>query len=107
MNTVIFLIFIIGCIVVFWFYNLKAREKAEAAAKRLCHQLNVQFLDHSVSINKLTLLRLPSGRLTFQRFYQFEFSENGIQRNTGRVHMVGQRIKNIQADHQEGTTIEE
>lgn len=106
MFITIVLILLTG-IVYFWFDSLKTRETAEQAARRVCANIQVQFLDHSVSLKHIKPVRQTSGRLTLKRLYEFEFSADGANRQQGRVLMIGNNPVSLQADHDQGTTIEQ
>ena len=61
----------------FWADALKARERALAACAHACAQQNLQFLDNSVVLVKLRLVRAPT---QWQRTYRFEYSSDGAAR---------------------------
>lgn len=80
-----------------WFVweGLKAREIAHAAARRACGEAGVQFLDDSVSLSVLRLVRDADGRPVFERHYRFEFSASGNDRQEGRVRLLGSRVEDV------------
>ena len=73
----------------FWLDTAAARDGARAAARRLCGALGVQFLDQSVALAQTRLRRDETGRLRWERVFQFEFSESGNERYPGRVQILG------------------
>ncbi len=107
MMDILLTLIVLAFIVYFWFDSMKAREQAEVAAKQLCLQLGVQFLDHSVAIKAIKFTRSSKGYIQFERHYGFEFTNDGTARHSGRAIMLGQRLKNLQADDPAGTIIEE
>jgi hypothetical protein len=76
----------------FWFDGIKAREIAMAASRRACDSEGLQFLDDTVSINKIGLERDDDGVLRLRRVYGFEFSDTGDNRCSASVVMLGQRV---------------
>lgn len=81
-----------------WRDSLNARERALAAGKRACDQLNAQFLDDTVSISKLRLCRTKSGTVALCRSYSFDFSLDGEVRRLGNITMRGQLIEELVLD---------
>jgi hypothetical protein len=76
-----------------WF--LAAREAAEHArehARRLCRRHGVQLLDQTVALERVRLARTASG-LRLRRRYGFEFSPDGILRESGKVLMLGTELE--------------
>ncbi len=91
----------------FWANNLRAREMAIAVSAEACKSSGVQFLDQTVSINRLGIGREPSGTMSLQRVYGFEFTLEGDQRFEGKVAMQGARVKAVHLDHPEGPIVME
>ncbi|MGF1643687.1 MAG: DUF3301 domain-containing protein [Thiotrichales bacterium] len=89
----------------FWLNNLRARELAIKIGAESCKSLAVQFLDDTVSINRMGVGREPEGYLSLQRVYRFEFSVDGVERREGRVAMQGMRIKAVHLDHPDGPIV--
>ncbi len=84
-----------------------ARERAIAAAIRACQEINVQFLDQTVSLESLKPVRNTHGHVVLRRIYAFEYSVQGVERRQGRAILRGQRLEQVQLDSDEGTTIEQ
>ena len=85
---------------------MKSREKAIIAAQRACKEIGVQLLDQTVSLQNIKPVRNSRGRLTFQRIYEFDFSIEGTERRQGRAVMLGQWLKQVQLDNDQGVMIE-
>ena len=51
------LLAVFGGLAWFWWDGLKKRERAVGAARRVCAQAGVQFLDDSVALRRLRLRR--------------------------------------------------
>lgn len=80
-----------------WFIadSLKAREAAHAAARKACEEAGVQFLDDTVSQTKLKLARDGEGRAVLERWFRFEFSPSGDDRQQGTVRLKSNRVQEI------------
>jgi hypothetical protein len=76
----------------FWWDSLMKRELALKAARRLCEQANVQLLDDSIALRKLTLRRDASQQARVYREFAFEYSTVGDDRQAGRVYLLGARV---------------
>jgi hypothetical protein len=76
----------------FWWDGLQKRELALQAARRVCEQAGVQFLDDTVALRKMALRRDPDMRARVYREYGFEYSSVGDDRQAGRVYMLGNKV---------------
>lgn len=77
---------------------MRTKEIATKAAEHHCEQMQVQFLDQTVFLKKLSFKRNERGQLGFMREYYFEFTATGEDRYVGRVFMLGNRIQHINLD---------
>ena len=75
-----------------WLDSLKAREIAVHAARRACDAEGLMLLDETVAISALKAARHPNGHFQLQRAYVFEYSDNGNNRLTGAVVLLGHRV---------------
>ena len=91
----------------FWIDSMNARERAVAAAIRACREIDVQFLDQTVSLESMKPTRNRQGHLVWRRIYGFEFSAQGVERRHGRAILRGRVLEQVQLDQDEGTTIEQ
>jgi hypothetical protein len=103
MKSLLLLIAVVA-VVWFWMDSLRARERALRAGSKACRQLNMQFLDQTVSLARFKLRRNHAGRIRVQRTYRFEFSDDGVNRWPGRVAVFDGKVESIQLDHPDGTT---
>lgn len=106
MGSIIALLFLAG-IIWFWLDSTKTKELASQAAAKACREMGVQFLDQTVSLEKLKRSRNQQGRFAFLRIYVFDFSIQGDQRFQGRAKMLGERLLQVQLDKPEGLIIED
>jgi hypothetical protein len=84
---------LLGAAVWLWLDSLKAREIGVAAAQAACADEGLQFLDDTVAIRSLRLVRDDDGRLRLRRVYGFEYSDTGDNRRPGTVTLLGQRVE--------------
>lgn len=94
MTEIIVILLLAG---VLWFVadSLKAREAAHAAARKACEEAGVQFLDDTVSQTRLKLARDNQGRAVVERWFRFEFSDSGDDRQHGTVRLKSNRVLEI------------
>jgi hypothetical protein len=87
--TTITLFLLIGVFCLFWLWleTTKARELARRYAGRACKELGVQLLDQTVALRRSRLIRGSRGSLTIERYFRFEFSESGNDRNSGEIRL--------------------
>lgn len=80
-----------------WFIadSLKARELAHVAARKACEDANVQFLDDTVSQTRVRLTRDHEGRVVLERWFGFEFSPLGDDRQQGMVRLKSNRVQEV------------
>ena len=76
-----------------WLDSLKARETGIRAAHQACAEEGLQLLDDTVVIRSLRPARDDEGQLKLRRVYAFEYSDNGDNRRSGSVTMLGQRVE--------------
>jgi hypothetical protein len=75
-----------------WLDSLKAREAAVKAGRAACEAEGRLFLDDTVSIEELKLVRDAGGQVHIQRAYAFEHSDTGDNRLKGSVVLLGHRV---------------
>ncbi|HQW20461.1 MAG TPA: DUF3301 domain-containing protein [Rhodocyclaceae bacterium] len=83
---------LLGAVAWFWLDSLKASEAAMAGAQRVCKAEDLQFLDGSVTIESVWLMRDESGSPRLRRVYGFEYSDNGDNRRKGSVTLSGHEV---------------
>jgi len=75
------------------FSAVRVRELALAAARKACRKAEVQLLDQTVSVKRMSLSKDVRGRWHIWRQYQFEYSVQGYERERGHVIMLGNRLQ--------------
>ncbi len=82
-----------GSLVWFWIDTIRARETALGAAAEACRADNLQLLDETVAVRSLRVARDSVGRLRWRREYRFEFSDNGDNRRSGTLVLLGDEVE--------------
>ena len=76
----------------YWWTSIRVREVAVAEARRATRHADVQLLDQTVSLDRVSMSRDSAGRWRVWRQYRFEYSRDGVSRETGYVIMLGPRL---------------
>jgi hypothetical protein len=90
----------------FWVDSLRARELALLHCARLCREMDVQLLDHTVRVARLRLGRDRDGRVRLRRFYVCEFSINGADRWYGIAVLLGRHVEYVRMEHPDGPLVQ-
>lgn len=91
-NGILLGLLLVGAVYLAWRNSMRARERAVSFCRNLCSKHQVQFLDDTVSLTRLTIRRDPELGLKLHRVYEFEFSAEGQSRSEGSVVLTGDRI---------------
>jgi len=81
--------------VLLWQNARKAAELATRTANNTCERQGLQLLDGTVSLQRISLRRIGSGRIALQRHYRFDYSEDGASRRYGFIIVTGGRIESV------------
>ena len=76
----------------YWWVSIRVREVAVAEARRATRHADVQLLDQTVAQDRVSMSRDAEGRWRIWRQYRFEYSRDGVNRETGHVIMLGSRL---------------
>ena len=104
METVYLLIFLF-VLVWFWQNSLQAREFAIKFCQDKCRDMDLQLLDQTVALSRITIKRNYSGYLVLARQYNFEFSINGANRYSGSINIMNKHVNSFQLEHPDGLLI--
>ncbi len=85
-------ILLFGFIVWFWLDSARARELATAICAEACRQRDVQFLDQTVVVMRIGVRWTHEG-IRLRRIFRFDFSEEGVERRSGHVTIIGIRME--------------
>ncbi len=81
------------------FYEaLRAREAAIRVTREACKQQGLQLLDDTVHGVRFGFVRDREGVVRLRRTFLFDFSEDGINRRSGRVVVLGENVESLQLD---------
>ncbi len=91
----LFFVALAGGVGWYWFSGTRVRELAIAAARRSTEMSDLQLLDQSVALARVSMSRDREGRWRIWRQYRFEFSRDGVTRESGQIIMLGQRLEAV------------
>lgn len=94
MSEVLLLLFVVT-LVLYWLSAMHAKDFAIMSARRECKLCDVQFLDQTVQLAKISVSRDESGQWRLWREYKFEYTDDGDSRRRGRLTLLGQRVMRI------------
>ena len=77
-----------------WLDGARAREFATALVRRHCEQHDLQFLDETVALARIGV-RWTNDGLRIRRMFRFEFSLEGVGRQTGYILMLGMHLEAV------------
>ncbi|MDX1802539.1 MAG: DUF3301 domain-containing protein [Alcanivorax sp.] len=72
------------------------RERALTVTRRYCEREELEFLDETVGLERLTLARDSRGKRRLTRIYRFEFTVTGGERYVGHTIMQGGRVQRVE-----------
>jgi len=99
MDGLVYLIILCAAIA-FWLNSRRAQEFALGICRHICEQNDAMLLDQTVFLRRLRVRRGDSGRLQFERCYQFEYSYNAVDRHGGDMIILGLKPIEITFDGQ-------
>jgi hypothetical protein len=80
---------------IYWQAAARAKEVASIAARKECKVFEVQLLDDTVQLVKLSMSRDVGGRWRIWREYRFEYATDGEVRYKGQLTILGPRVIRI------------
>ena len=89
----------------YWQNSMRSKEMASNAAKRECDRMGVQLLDQTVHQQRLSMSRDPAGRWRLWRDYRFDYSRDGIERDRGRILLLGHSVISVDLNSPVNTII--
>ncbi|EKF74659.1 hypothetical protein A11A3_07563 [Alcanivorax hongdengensis A-11-3] len=72
------------------------RERALAVTRRYCERQELEFLDDTVGLERLTLDKDRHGKRRLTRIYHFEFTVTGGERYSGRTYVQSGMVQRIE-----------
>jgi Protein of unknown function (DUF3301) len=89
------LLVVIGLLVWFGLESLRSRDIAIQVARTSCKQQELQLLDGTVSLQGIRLYYRNRDDYGLKRTYTFDYSGDGISRQTGCVVLYNNRVMSI------------
>ncbi len=74
--------------------SLRVQEKAIVICNKACKERHVQFLDQTVSLHRVGIKWGVEG-VRLRRVYRFDYSDDGENRHTGHLVLVGTRQEEL------------
>ena len=71
------------------------RERALVYTRKFCEREDIEFLDDTVGMDKLTLQRDSHGKLRVTRIYRFEFTVTGGERYQGHTIVMSGVVQRV------------
>lgn len=96
-DDIIFISFLL-CAFFYWTHAQKVKEIALRATEDYCLAMEVQMLDAYIALSKLSFERDTQGKMQIRRLFTFEFSSTGYERYSGKITMLGNKVKTIVMD---------
>lgn len=90
--TELFLIFVSLPLLWLWLDAMKIKEAVRFKAAALCKHSHVQFLDDTVQMSQLRIVRQSDWQFKLRRVYSFEFTNNENFRYQGQIIVLGRTI---------------
>lgn len=96
--THLFWIFIIVLGFFYWWHAYGIKQLALQKTKAYCERMDIQMLDESIALNRISIRRDTEGRVALVRVFRFEFTSTGDERYQGLTSMHGRRCTHIQLE---------
>jgi hypothetical protein len=96
--TSLLLLLLIVLLVWFWQLSLRSRDTALRIARDTCKHQDVQFLDGTASLQTVRPYFSREHGPGLKRTYTFDYSRDGIARQTGVIVMHNTRITAVLID---------
>lgn len=93
--TMLISLLALALLVWLWQDTLRARERAIQVATATCQQQQLQWLDATVSLQRIRVGRCTQGRACLQRTFVFEYTADGDHRQHGFVLMNGLQVASV------------
>lgn len=84
--------------VLYWWSAYGIKQLALQATKVYCKKMELQMLDESIALRRISLKRDQWGRLKLLRFFNFEFASIGDERYRGTITMHGRHCVDIRLE---------
>ena len=96
--TPLALLLLIVFLVWFWQISQRCRDMAIQTARQTCKQQGVQFLDGTASLQSVKPYYTRAGGPGLKRTYTFDYSADGLARQTGCIIMHNAQVTAVLMD---------
>lgn len=86
---------VISTAAIVWHDALRSRDIAVRLARQLCARSELQLLDQSVGLRRISFARARNGQPGLRRYYGFEVSTDGQDRHHGSLTLLGGTLENF------------
>ncbi len=93
MLTANIVLVLLGLTVLIWSNVRGAAEVATHHGRQACEESGVQWLDHTVMLERLSFKRASDGWFRPLRRYRFDFSADGHDRHRGHLELLGHELQ--------------
>ncbi|NHN39096.1 DUF3301 domain-containing protein [Pseudomaricurvus alcaniphilus] len=76
--------------------NAGFRDRALGCARQHCERMQVQLLDETIALVRISIGRDQRGNFGLRRQYEFEFTVTGENRYRGQLRLFSRRIESIE-----------
>jgi len=94
----LFILILVVAAIGVWIQHDRFRRRALSLARQATERGDVQLLDQSVSLRRVSVSRGDRGWPRLVRRFDFEFSRNGFDRFHGFVEFAGERVSAVELD---------
>lgn len=94
MSEVLLLIAVVA-FSLYWLNAIQCKDIAIECARRECKRHDVQLLDQTVHQVRISMSRDVHDRWRLWREYHFEYSADGVEREQGKVTLLGNRLNHV------------
>ncbi|MEA3291254.1 MAG: DUF3301 domain-containing protein [Pseudomonadota bacterium] len=74
--------------------NMKLRERANEIAKTYCERRGLQFLDGTVALESIRMVR-GANRWGLRRTYRFDYTSHATDRHRGALLLLGEQLESF------------
>lgn len=88
-----------------WVINMRYREHAILQSRKICSEMNLQLLDDTVTLKKISFINTAGIFPELIRKYSFEVSPDGVSRYSGYILLKQLQLIHIEIGLPEGPVI--
>jgi hypothetical protein len=93
-SSTLLVIVLLLLVIWLWESNMRAKESALRGCNGLCKTHDLQLLDDTIALKKISLKRGKNGAIAFYRVYAFEYNTDGQNRRVGELSLLGNQVVN-------------